>query len=113
MAHGVALYDLDYSETARVAVRRMIERWNGGVATVQQLHDDAGVRPLPPIRDDHGKRRPAEMEEATCNLCGESFPRVVDSGARWTMCRRCTSTVRQRAARLAREYVAWCRRRRG
>jgi hypothetical protein len=64
--------------------------------------------PYPPIRDDHGKRRPAEMEEATCNLCGESFPRVVGSDARWTLCRRCASTVRQRAARLAQEYASWC-----
>ena len=98
--------DLRSDDDARTAVLRMLARWGEG-PTAQELHDDAGVRPLPPIRDDHGKRRPAEMEEATCNLCGDTYQRPVDSGARWTMCRRCTSTVRQRSARLAREYVGW------
>lgn len=108
MAHGVALYDLDYSETARVAVRRMIERWNGGVATVQQLHDDAGVQPLPPFSErDYSRKTPAESEEVTCNRCGCTYSRPVDTDARWLLCRRCSSYVRQRAARIAKEYVAW------
>ena len=60
MAHGVALYDLDDSETARVAVLRMLSRWSGGVATVQQLHDDAGVQPLPPFNErDYSRKTPA------------------------------------------------------
>lgn len=94
----------------RAAVLRMLARWDGCAATAQELHDAAGVRPLPPARNDHGKRAPAELEEVECVRCGDVYQRPVESGARWTMCRRCTSTVRQRAARLAREYVGWCRR---
>ena len=110
--HGVALYDLDDSEAARGAVLRMIERWNGGVATVQQLHDAAGVQPIPPLVErDYSRKTPAESEEVTCNRCGCVYSRPADSDARWLLCRRCSSYVRQRAARLAKEYVAWCRRR--
>ena len=104
--------DLRSDDDARTAVLRMLARWGEG-PTAQQLHDAAGVRPLPPTRDDHGKRAPAELEEVECVRCGDTYQRPVESGARWSMCRRCVSTVRQRSARLAREYVGWCQRRRG
>lgn len=104
--------DLRTDDDARAAVLRMLARWHD-CPTVQQLHDDAGVRPLPPVRDDHGKRPPAELEEVVCVRCGDTYQRPVESRARWSMCRRCVSTVRQRSARLAREYVGWCQRRRG
>lgn len=107
----MALYDLDDSDAARAAVFRMLLRWNGGVATVQQLHDAACVQPLPPLVErDYSRKTPPESEEVTCNRCGCTYSRPVDSDARWLLCRRCSSYVRQRAARMAREYVAWCRR---
>lgn len=102
----------DHDDT-RATVLRMLARWQWCAATAQELHDAAGVRPLPPTRDDHGKRAPAELEEVECVRCGDTYQRPVESGARWSMCRRCVSTVRQRSARLAREYVGWCQRRRG
>lgn len=106
--HGVTVYELDASDAARAAVLCMLARWQGSAPTAQELHDAAGVRPLPPVRDDHGKRPAAEQEEVICVRCGDVYERPVTSGARWLMCKRCTSTVRQRAARLAREYIGWC-----
>lgn len=100
-------------DNTRAAVLRMLARWDGCAASAQELHDAAGVRPLPPVRDDHGRRAPAEMEDVECIRCGGVYQRPVYSDARWSMCRRCTSVVRQRAARLAREYAVWCRRQRG
>ena len=112
--HGVTVYELDVSDAARTAVLRMLARWQGCAPTAQELHDAAGVRPLPPLRDDHGGKHAAgELEEVVCARCGDTYQRPVDSGARWTMCRRCVSTVRQRAARLTREYVGWCGQRAG
>ncbi len=101
-------HDLCTNDDARLAVLRMLAQWHDS-PTAQQLHDDAHVRPLPTVRDDHGTRKPADVEEVTCNRCGDVYQRPVDSDARWLLCRRCASTVRQRAARLAREYAAWCR----
>lgn len=99
--------DLRSDDDARTAVLRMLARWGEG-PTAQELHDAAGVRPLPPLRDDHGGKHAAgELEEVVCARCGDTYQRPVESGARWSMCRRCVSTVRQRSARLAREYVGW------
>lgn len=99
----------DHDDT-RATVLRMLVRWQGCAPTAQELHDAAGVRPLPPLRvSRRGRHAAGELEEVVCARCGDTYQRPVDSIARWTMCRRCTSTVRQRAARLAREYVAWCR----
>lgn len=104
--------DLCNDDDARQAVLRMLAQWHDS-PTAQQLHDDAHVRSLPPTRDDHGTRKRADVEEVTCNRCGDTYQRPVESGARWSMCRRCVSTVRQRAARLTREYVGWCGQRAG
>lgn len=92
--------------SARSTVLRMINTWHD-CETVQQLHDAAGVGPLPPTDDDYTTRKPLDTEDVTCARCGATYSRPIESSARWSLCRSCTSRVRQRAARLAREYMAW------
>lgn len=57
-AHGLQPNDLRNEDWAYAAVASMMARWQN-CETLQQLHDQAHVRPLPPIRDDHGTRAPS------------------------------------------------------
>lgn len=98
----------DESEAARTAVLSMLERWQN-CATIQELHDAAGVMSLaPPVRTfERTPRTPEPHETVECDGCGIEFVRVVGGP---DQCKRCRAIAAQRVRRRVGAFVEWAKR---
>lgn len=102
--HNAEAYQFDGSADARAAVLRMVTDWQG-CETVQQLHDAAGVTPLPPVEDDHGGgRRMPTYTTCECASCGREYQLSSHSTA--TNPRLC-AVCNRRALDQCRAWLAW------
>jgi hypothetical protein len=91
-----------WNDGALTAVRCMLERWQD-CATIQELHDAAGVQPLPAYITNQSYRRsrkpvlPDGYEFAYCERCGDEFKRQGDAdGEEFAICHVCRRVATRR-----------------
>ena len=88
----------------------MVETWQG-CETAQQLHDAAGIRPIPPREYQREYNTPTDSDAnravaMECSACGVEFVRSARSESTRSTCPACSKRISRDVA----EFVAWCRR---
>lgn len=96
-------------DAARATVLRMMEAWHD-CETVQELHDAAGIRPIPPREYQREYNTPTDSDAnravaMECSACGVEFVRSARSESTRSTCPACS----RRISRDVTEFVAWCR----
>ena len=97
-------------DAARATVLRMMEAWHD-CETVQELHDAAGIRPIPQREYQREYNTPTDSDAnravaMECSACGVEFVRSARSESTRSTCPACS----RRISRDVAEFVAWCQR---